>query len=109
MESQPVFQAETQANNILLKCLPELLNSVFDTCIVDDNRTGEIVLRHKASATLIMSDLLYKSNAEMVGPGGKGARYTGPEWFAEGQEELFYGYPDDNSGRQCNFEVALIE
>ena len=76
----------------------ELLNSHFDVCVVDDNRTGEIVLRHRSSATLILSDLLYKADARIVGPGGKTVRDTGPEWFAEGQEELFYGQPDDNSG-----------
>ena len=86
--------------------ISELLNSTFDICIVDDNRTGEIVLRHKASSTLILSDLLYKTNADIVGPGGKDVRYTGPEWFSEGQEELFYGYADDNSGRQCHFGVT---
>ena len=79
----------------------ELLNSHFDVCVVDDNRTGEIVLRHRATATLILSDLLYKSDAGIVGPGGKTVRYTGPQWFAVGQEELFYGQPDDNSGRLC--------
>ena len=79
----------------------ELLNSHFDVCVVDDNRTGEIVLRHRSTATLILSDLLYKADARIVGPGGQAVRYTGPEWFAEGQEELFYGQPDDNSGRRC--------
>ena len=46
--------------------MSDLLNSVFDICIVDDNRTGEIVLRHKASATLVMSDLLYKVGQQVI-------------------------------------------
>ena len=55
-----------------------------------------------------MSDLLYKSNAEIVGPGGKEVRYTGPEWFSKGQEELFYGYSDDNSGMKHQIEVTSV-
>jgi len=74
-----------------------LLQTVFDICIVDDNRTGEIIFMHQKTNTLILSDLLYKSNADVVGPGGSTNHYTTPEWFAEGQQELFYGYPQDNS------------
>jgi len=76
----------------------ELIRSVFDVCIVDDNRSGEIVLLHVPSKTLVMSDLLYKSNPDVVGPGGMLNQYTTPEWFAEGQEELFYGHTQDNAG-----------
>lgn len=75
-----------------------MLQSVCQVRIIDDNRTGEIVLLHRASKTLVMSDLLYKSNPDVMGPGGARNQYTSPEWFAEGQEELFYGYPQDNSG-----------
>jgi len=86
----------------------EELNRVFEIAVLDDNRSGEIVLLHRASGTLIISDLLYKSTPEVVGPGGTtGAAgetpqqhaFTAPSWFAEGQEELFYGRPTDNSGR----------
>jgi len=76
----------------------QLLQSVFHICVLDDNRTGEITLFHKLSKTLIISDLLYKSNPDIVGPGGKFTHYATPGWFAEGQEELFYGHPQDNSG-----------
>eukprot|EP00927_Polykrikos_kofoidii_P037890 TRINITY_DN32096_c0_g1_i1.p1 TRINITY_DN32096_c0_g1~~TRINITY_DN32096_c0_g1_i1.p1 ORF type:complete len:598 (-),score=71.58 TRINITY_DN32096_c0_g1_i1:94-1887(-) len=76
----------------------DLLCSVFQICIVDDNRSGEIVMQHAASKTLLISDLLYKSNPDIVGPGGFKNRYSHPDWFAEGQEELFYGHPQDNSG-----------
>ena len=64
--------------------------SILDVCILDDNRTGEIVILHKPSKTLIVSDLLYKSCREIVGPGGTEHNYSWPEWFAQGQEELFY-------------------
>ena len=33
-------------------------------------RSGEIVMLHRSSKTLIISDLLYKSNPQVVGPGG---------------------------------------
>jgi len=75
----------------------EILESNFDIIVVDDNRSGEIVLLHKTTKTLIISDLLYKSDPAMVGPGGTKHRYTDPEWFAQGQEELFYNRPHDNS------------
>ena len=61
-----------------------LLKSVFDICVVNDNRSGEIVLLHKSTQTLIISDLLYKSNPDVIGPGGSRHRYTDPEWFAQG-------------------------
>merc|ERR1719221_2267841 len=53
---------------------------------------------HAASRVLLISDLLYKSNPDVTGPGGPVNHYSLPEWFAEGQEELFYGYAGDNSG-----------
>jgi hypothetical protein len=71
----------------------ELLQDEFRVCVVDDDRSGEIVLLHKASGTLLLSDLLYKSNPAVVGPGGGANHYAKPEWFAEGQQELFYGHP----------------
>ena len=61
-----------------------LLQSTFDICVVNDNRSGEIVLLHKSTQTLIISDLLYKSNPDVIGPGGSRHRYTDPEWFAQG-------------------------
>lgn len=76
----------------------KLINSAFQVCIIDDNRSGEILLLHRSSKTLLISDLLYKSSPDVCGPGGKKNHYSGPEWFAEGQEELFYGHPQDNSG-----------
>ena len=63
----------------------EILESTFDIIVVDDNRSGEIVLLHKPTKTLIISDLLYKSDPAMVGPGGTKHRYTDPEWFAQGR------------------------
>lgn len=72
---------------------------IFDVCIVDDNRTGEIVLLHRPSKTLILSDVLYKSTRDIVGPGGVDHHYSFPEWFAKGQEELFYD-------SQTNVETA---
>jgi nicotinamidase-related amidase len=75
-----------------------LLESVAEVAVIDDNRSGEVVLRHKASGTFVCSDLLYKSDPKMVGPGGTKHQYSAPEWFAKGQEELFYTYPGDNSG-----------
>ena len=118
-----------------------LLRSCVSVCVVDDDRTGEVVLLHKDSGTLIMSDLLYKSNPTIVGPGGSANSYSTPKWFgesghehnsalphlcfdsarptpaptpsapihpqprnsqtswpsAEGQQELFYAHPQDNS------------
>ena len=73
MESQADFQAKTKpktfpielpssgivlgaavpdnegaaVTSALRDAISKLLNSVFDICIVDDNRTGEIVLRHQ--------------------------------------------------------------
>jgi len=76
----------------------EEIRQIFHPYVVDDNRTGEIVLLHRATKTLIMSDLLYKSNPDVVGPGGKANHYSCPDWFAQGQEELFYSQSDDNSG-----------
>ena len=76
----------------------ELLCKVFRISVMADNRTGEVVLLHRATKTLILSDLLYKSNPAIVGPGGVTNHYSFPEWFAAGQQELFYGRPQDNSG-----------
>lgn len=84
-----------------LEALPqisEILESTFKVCVVGDDRSGEIVLLHLKSKSLIISDLLYKSNPAVTGPGGGVNHYTTPEWFAEGQEELFYGHATDNSG-----------
>ena len=67
----------------------EILESNFDIIVVDDNRSGEIVLLHKSTKTLIISDLLYKSDPAMVGPGGTKHRYTDPEWFAQGSNVWF--------------------
>ena len=64
--------------------------NIFEVCVIDDNRTGEIVVMHKPTQTLIISDLLYKSKATTCGPGGAEHNYSWPKWFAEGQEELFY-------------------
>jgi hypothetical protein len=77
----------------------EELTGVIDVHIVDDNRTGEVTLIHRPSGTLVVSDLLYKSSnaAELKGPGGDKHRFSFPKWFAEGQEELFYKLPSDNS------------
>jgi len=89
------------------------LSAAFEIAVLDDNRSGEIVLLHRASGTLILSDALYKSTPEVVGPGGttppgrsgeaaqaprEQHAFTKPAWFAEGQEELFYGRATDNSG-----------
>jgi hypothetical protein len=67
--------------------------------LVEDNRTTEIDLIHKPSGVLVLSDLLYKSSnrAELKGPGGQRHRYSFPKWFAQGQEDLFYKLPSDNS------------
>ena len=81
----------------------EILESNFDIIVVDDNRSGEIVLLHKSTKTLIISDLLYKSDPAMVGPGGTKHRYTDPEWFAQGLQRLVqqktdtYGNTKDRS------------
>ena len=66
----------------------------------EDDRSTEVVLRHRLTGTLLTSDLLYKTVAApaAVGPGGAVHRYTAPAWYAQGQEELFYSLPDDNSG-----------
>ena len=61
----------------------KLLRSCVSVCVVDDDRTGEVVLLHKDSGTLIMSDLLYKSNPAIVGPGGSANSYSTPKWFGE--------------------------
>ena len=73
-------------------------SGVVEVSMVDDNRSGEVVVLHRPSKVLLISDLLYKSDPTVVGPGGKTNHYTLPEWFAEGQQELFYGHPQDNSG-----------
>ena len=75
------------------------ISAHFEVFMVDDNRTREVVLLHRKSKTLILSDLLYKASSrdELQGPGGAEHRFTFPKWFAQGQEELFYKRPDDNS------------
>jgi hypothetical protein len=93
-----VADGEAQRHSAEGQRAMELLESACEVAVVEDNRTGEIVLLHRASGTLVMSDLLYKSNPDMVGPGGGKNQYSQPEWFAEGQEELFYKYPGENSG-----------
>lgn len=77
----------------------KFLEEFLDIFIVEDNRTTEIVLIHKPSSVLVMSDLLYKSSSrqELKGPGGPHHRYSFPKWFAQGQEELFYKLKSDNS------------
>ena len=75
----------------------ETLTSICDVTVIDDRRTGEVVMRHRESNVLILSDLLYKSNTKVVGPGGAKNHYTHPEWFAKGQQELFYANPGDNA------------
>jgi nicotinamidase-related amidase len=74
------------------------LREVCKVSVLDDRRTGEVVMLHVSSKTLIVSDLLYKSAPEVVGPGGTKNHYSLPRWFAEGQQELFYGKSNDNSG-----------
>merc|ERR1719240_962970 len=75
------------------------LEEFLDFFIVEDNRTTEIVLIHKPSGVLVLSDLLYKTSSrnELKGPGGTSHRYTFPKWFAQGQEDLFYKLKSDNS------------
>ena len=54
---------------ILFSALSLSLSSLLfssNTCF----RSGEIVMLHRSSKTLIISDLLYKSNPQVVGPGG---------------------------------------
>ena len=77
-----------------------LLCTVCDVSVVDDQRTGEVVLLHRPTKTLIVSDLLYKSTStpDLAGPGSSTNHYSTPEWFAKGQQELFYAKPGDNSG-----------
>lgn len=77
----------------------QYLEDILDIFAVEDNRTTEIVLIHKPSGVLVMSDLLYKSTSrdELKGPGGDRYRYCFPKWFAQGQEELFYKLESDNS------------
>ena len=48
----------------------EEVEKVCRVAVLDDGRTGEIVLLHRPSRILIVSDLLYKSRADVVGPGG---------------------------------------
>jgi nicotinamidase-related amidase len=74
-----------------------LLSAACDVLVMDDNRTGEVVLLHKKSQTLILSDVLYKADNAVAGPGGPRFQYSSPDWFAAGQHELFYGRPGDNA------------
>ena len=48
----------------------EEVEKVCKAAVLEDGRTGEIVLLHRPSRILIVSDLLYKSRADVVGPGG---------------------------------------
>jgi len=77
----------------------QYLQEFLDIFTVEDNRTTEIVLIHKPSGVLVLSDLLYKSSSrgDLTGPGGDGHRYCFPKWFAQGQEDLFYKLKSDNS------------
>lgn len=77
----------------------QYLEEFLDIFIVEDNRTTEMVLIHKPSSVLIMSDLLYKTSSrdELKGPGGLCHRYSFPKWFAQGQEDLFYKLKSDKS------------
>lgn len=84
--------------NLEIGNISDLLQSVFDVCVVDDNRTGEVTMLHRPSKTLLLSDLLYKSDPTIVGPGGGTNHYSTPDWFADGQQELFYAHPQDTSG-----------
>ena len=61
-----VADGEAQRHSAEGQRAMELLESACDVAVVEDNRTGEIVLLHRASGTLVMSDLLYKS-AECFG------------------------------------------
>ena len=74
-----------------------LLDENFEVCVINDDRTTEIVLMHKKTKTLIFSDLLYRSSTHVNGPGAKNKPYTFPSWFASGQEELFYEKDDEMS------------
>merc|ERR1719353_1568431 len=56
----------------------KVIQSVCDVGLMADNRTGEVVLRHRPTKTLIVSDLLYKSDPSVVGPGGVNHRYSTP-------------------------------
>jgi len=77
----------------------QFLEQFLDIFTVEDNRTTEIVLLHRPSSVLVLSDLLYKSSSrdELKGPGGETHRYAFPKWFAQGQEDLFYKLKSDNS------------
>ncbi|CAE8676401.1 unnamed protein product [Polarella glacialis] len=81
-----------------LKIAAELLKTNFKVCVCEDERSTEVVLYHCNSKTLLISDLLYRASTEIVGPGGPDHRYTAPEWFGQGQDELFYRAADDPSG-----------
>ena len=75
-------EGQTQSSDARSRGIQKLLETTFQTIIMDDNRSGEIVLLHRATKTLILSDLLYKSNPKVTGPGGGSNHYTKPEWFA---------------------------
>lgn len=76
--------------------VPEL-KEWFKVCVIDDDRTTEIVLMHKATNTVVLSDLLYRSSVDVVGPGSKGHPFTAPIWFRDGMDELFYERDDGMS------------
>jgi hypothetical protein len=60
----------------------ELAEWGFSYHAVADRRSNELVFFHEPSATLLNSDLLYRSSdACCAGPGGSTA-YTQPGWFA---------------------------
>ena len=54
------------------------LQEVCSVSVLDDRRTGEVILLHHPSKTLVVSDVLYKSTSEVVGPGGKENHYSLP-------------------------------
>ena len=61
----------------------ELVEWGFSYHAVADQRSNELVFFHEPSATLLNSDLLYRSSdACCAGPGGSTA-YTQPGWFAQ--------------------------
>lgn len=88
---------EGEADSKRLDAIAESL-SAFEVVVCDDQRSTEVVLCHKQSQTLLISDLLYKAATKSLGPGGPKHRYTLPEWYAQGQDELFYHAPNDPSG-----------
>ena len=65
----------------------------IEVLVVDDAVGREVMLLHNGTndKTLICADLLYKSSPTCCpGPGGPWHRYTKPNWFSDGLQELFY-------------------